>query len=293
MLFGRIDPLAVRDATPRPSSSPASSPSPSRRSPTRAVVARWRVALAGYGAASTRDACRRLSRRLLALSLTAALVAACSSAPVGPGFYRVEKGDTLSSIARRHGQSVASLSRWNNIPNPNQLDVDQVLRVVSPRGDAGVRTRGADANAPARTAPAAPRPAAPPLPVIGGPPAGTTIALAWPAQGAVVDTFDGSRNKGIDIGGQTGDPVTAAAAGQVAYVGQLRGYGNLLIIKHSGGFLTSYAHLQRASVKEGQAISSGQTIATLGDTEATRAMLHFELRYNGQPVNPSRYLPAR
>ncbi|MCY0388477.1 peptidoglycan DD-metalloendopeptidase family protein [Robbsia sp. Bb-Pol-6] len=241
-------------------------------------------------------------RRALALLLTTALLAACSSAPVGPGFYRVEKGDTLSAIARRNGQSVASLSRWNGIANPNQLEVDQVLRVAPPGGEAGVRTRAVDTATPAEAAVDAParagsaraaRPAAPPPLASGGPPAGTTITLAWPARGTVVDAFDGSRNKGIDIGGQPGDPVTAAAAGQVAYVGQLRGYGNLVIIKHSGGFLTSYAHLQRANVKEGQAISSGQTIATLGDTEASRPILHFELRYNGQPVNPVRYLPSR
>lgn len=235
----------------------------------------------------------------LLLTLATALVAACSSAPVGPGFYRVEKGDTLSSIARRNGQSVASLARWNAIANPNQLEVDQVLRVAPPRGDAGVRTRGADSSASTgvagsasgRDAPAATRPV-PALPT-GGPPAGTSISLVWPTAGPVVEAFDGSRNKGIDIGGQIGDPISAAAAGQVAYVGQLRGYGNLLIIKHSGGFLTSYAHLRRADVKEGQAISVGQTIATLGDTEATRPILHFELRYNGQPVNPARYLPPR
>ncbi|MGI4857294.1 MAG: peptidoglycan DD-metalloendopeptidase family protein [Janthinobacterium lividum] len=248
--------------------------------------------------ANTYRASWHLPRRALPLALATVLVAACSSAPVGPGYYRVEKGDTLSAIARRHGQSVANLSRWNNISNPNQLEVDQVLRVASPRGEAPVRTRSADATAStqpetARAAPSAARPAAPPALTTGGPPAGTTIALAWPTQGSVVDAFDGSRNKGIDISGQTGDPVSAAAPGQVAYVGQLRGYGNLLIIKHSGGFLTSYAHLQRANVKEGQTISSGQTIATVGDTEAARPMLHFELRYNGQPVNPIRYLPSR
>jgi lipoprotein YgeR len=226
----------------------------------------------------------------------ALLVAGCSSAPVGPGFYRVERGDTLSGIARQQKQSVSSLARWNNLSDPNQLEVGQVLRVAPPGGtaNAGVLRTTPDASAstaqnaqnarPVRPAPALPS---------GGPPASATITLAWPARGSIINNYDGSRNKGIDIAGQAGDPVSAAAPGQVAYVGQLRGYGNLLIIKHSNGFLTSYAHLQRTLVKEGQSVSSGQAVAAIGSTEAARPMLHFELRYNGQPVNPARYLPAR
>lgn len=237
----------------------------------------------------------RAMRGAFALSV-ALLVAACSSAPVGEGFYRVERGDTLSGIARQQKQSVGSLTRWNNLSNPNQIEVGQVLRVAPPGGEtvtgaAALRTRP-DEDASAASQPSRP---ARPAPVLssGGPPPSATIALVWPAKGSVVANYDGSRNKGIDIAGQTGDPVSAAAPGQVAYVGQLRGYGNLLIIKHSSGFLTSYAHLQRALVKEGQTVSSGQSVALVGSTEASRPMLHFELRYNGQPVNPTRYLPSR
>lgn len=246
---------------------------------------------------------RHRYRAVLPLA-AALLVAACSSAPVGPGYYRVQRGDTLYSIARQQKQSGADLIRWNSLANPDKIEVDQVLRVTPPTGETALRTRP-ESTANRENAPAAPTPrpsrrtrnATPAEPAaataVVTPPASKDIALIWPANGKIVNSFDGNRNKGVDIAGSAGEPVKAAAPGQVAYVGQLRGYGNLLIIKHDNGFLTSYAHLQKTDVKEGQRVSSGQTVASIGNTEAAAPMLHFELRYNGQPVNPTRYLPAR
>lgn len=249
-----------------------------------------------------------------ALATTLFLSACGSAAPVAPGFYRVQRGDTLSDIARKQGVSTTALARWNSLSNPNQIDVNQVLRVTPPAGG-DLRTESASANVVSSSSSASRRPpaqqaqaasatprtarraaaaaAVTPVPAPSGPPASRTIALAWPAGGAVVARFDGSRSKGIDIAANLGDPVVAAASGEIAYVGQLRGYGNLLIIKHSNGFLTSYGHLQGFDVREGQTVASGKQIATVGATESTRPLLHFELRYDGRPVDPMRYLPPR
>lgn len=225
------------------------------------------------------------TRRLAAASLVAVL-AACGSAPVGPGFYRVERGDTLSKIARANRQSISSLVRWNSITNPDAIEVGQVLRVVPPGGSAPVRTTGggAPATAPATsgaTAAAAPRPP-------------TSISLVWPAQGTLARGFDSGNSKGIDITNAPGTPVVAAAAGTVVYAGNgLRGYGNLLIIKHDAAFLSAYAYNRTLLVKEGQAVTQGQKIAEMGDTDNDRVALHFELRYDGRSIDPARYLPPR
>jgi len=117
---------------------------------------------------------------------------------------------------------------------------------------------------------------------------------AWPAAGKVIAPFSDSGNKGVDIAGQSGDSVTAAGAGKVVYVGAgLRGYGNLVIIKHNSSFLSAYAHNQKILVKEGQAVKRGQEIALLGDSDADRPKLHFEIRRQGKPVDPLKYLPKR
>ena len=137
------------------------------------------------------------------------------------------------------------------------------------------------ASAPAARAPA---PKAAPAPA--------AIRLARPAVGPVIDKFDGSRNKGIDIGGKAGDAVLAAEAGRVVYAGSgLRGYGNLLIIKHSESLLTAYAHNRRLLVKEGGTVRQGQKIAEMGSSDADRVKLHFEVRRDGNAVDPMPYLP--
>ncbi|WP_186222570.1 peptidoglycan DD-metalloendopeptidase family protein [Burkholderia gladioli] len=234
----------------------------------------------------------KITRRFVAASLVAVL-AACGSAPVGPGFYRVERGDTLSKIARANRQPMSNLVRWNSITNPDAIEVGQVLRVAPPGGAAAggapIRSAGAGSASAGSSAPppssgaasAAPRPNA-------------SISLIWPAAGNVVRSFDGGSSKGIDIANAAGTPVVAAAAGTVVYAGNgLRGYGNLLIIKHDADFLTAYAHNRTLLVKEGQAVAQGQKIAEMGDTDNDRVALHFELRYGGRSIDPSRYLPAR
>jgi lipoprotein YgeR len=232
-------------------------------------------------------------RRLACVTLFAAL-AACGSAPVGPGFYRVERGDTLSKIAHEQRQSVQSIVRWNNLSNPDAIEVGQVLRIAPPANTAGAAnasnaaTSGASTRA--RSGSTAADAVAAPAPLANAP----AIALVWPATGNVIRGFDGKNSKGIDIANGVGTPVVAAASGTVVYAGNgLRGYGNLLIIKHNADYLTAYAHNRALLVKEGEAVKQGQKVAEMGNTDNDRVALHFELRYDGRSIDPSRSLPPR
>jgi lipoprotein YgeR len=235
-------------------------------------------------------------KRLACLSLLAVL-AACGSAPVGPGFYRVERGDTLSKIARSNRQSVQSIVRWNNLSNPDSIEVGRVLRVAPPGASAPVTAATASGGARSSSrgsAAAAPGSRSAPDDVSPAPAPATSISLIWPVNGTVIRRFDGSNSKGIDIAASAGTPVVAAAAGTVVYAGNgLRGYGNLLILKHNADYLTAYAHNRVLLVKEGQSVTQGEKIAEMGDTDTDRMMLHFELRYQGRSIDPSRALPAR
>jgi len=220
------------------------------------------------------------------------ILTACASAPVPMGYYRVQRGDTLSQIAQRNGTTVRDLARWNQISNPNLLEVDQVLRVMPPSGQAAPATRTANANAASPKATVAP-PASASRPEVARNPA-SPLALVWPTSGQVLHRFGQDGNKGIDIPGQAGQPVFAAAAGKVVYAGNsLRGYGNLLIIKHNADYLTAYAHNRALLVKEGQSVTQGEQIAEMGSTDTDRVMLHFEVRYEGKTINPMSSLPPR
>jgi lipoprotein NlpD len=120
------------------------------------------------------------------------------------------------------------------------------------------------------------------------------VQWAWPAVGPVAAPFDETRNKGLAITGKAGDPVYAAADGRVVYAGSgLRGYGNLVIVKHNATYLTAYAHNQTLLVKEDQVVRKGQKIAEMGSSDADRVQLHFEVRRQGKPVDPAKLLPAR
>ena len=120
------------------------------------------------------------------------------------------------------------------------------------------------------------------------------ITWTWPANGKLIGTFSEGGNKGIDINGKAGDAVLAASSGKVVYSGTgLRGYGKLVIVKHNNTFLTAYAHNQNVLVKEGQSVSKGQKIAEMGNTDADQVKLHFEVRRQGKPVDPLKYLPQR
>lgn len=118
--------------------------------------------------------------------------------------------------------------------------------------------------------------------------------LAWPVKGPIIGNFDDSTNKGVNIGGAEGTPIKAAADGRVVYAGNgLRGYGNLIIIKHDATYLTAYAHNRTLMVKEGDSVTKGQKIAEMGSSDASRVMLHFEVRKQGKPVDPMKYLPPQ
>ena len=217
-----------------------------------------------------------------------------------PGFYTVKPGDTLIRIGLDTGQNFREIVRWNNLENPNLIEVGQVLRVVPPTRDAAVVvtrpvTSGtvgtATAVAPVRPASAAPAPASNDQPATL---AEDDIAWIWPAQGKLIAGFDEVKNKGYDIDGKAGDPIIAAGDGRVVYAGAgLRGYGNLIILKHNNTFLTAYAHNQTLLVKEDQTVKKGQKIAEMGNSDADRVKLHFEIRRQGKPVDPARYLPAK
>ncbi|VVD85035.1 peptidase [Pandoraea pneumonica] len=225
--------------------------------------------------------------------------------PVPPGFYRVKPGDRLYRIALENGQNYRDIARWNNIQNPDQIEVGQVLRVKPPVGDTGTPLPAPIASNGGTPMTTSPNPASVP-PAVVPPPSSSAataapsavssgdLALSWPAKGSVVGRFDDSKNKGLNIAGNAGDPVFAAGAGKVVYSGAgLRGYGNLVIIKHDSTFLTAYAHNRTLLVKEGDSVMRGQKIAEMGNSDADRVMLHFEVRRDGKPVDPMKYLPPQ
>ena len=254
--------------------------------------------------------------------------AATSAAPAAEGratTYTVQPGDMLTKIGMDTGQAWRDLARWNNLADPNHLEVGQVLRVMPPAGDVApgstvstttTTTTTVAASQAATFKPLPPLPgkasgaaAAPPVaaaasavPLTGvatPQPAAThegddDLTWAWPAAGPVVAPFDDAKTKGLAIGGKAGDPVYAAADGRVVYAGSgLRGYGNLVIVKHNATYLTAYAHNQALLVKEDQIVKRGQKIAEMGSTDADRVQLHFEIRKQGKPIDPSRLLPQR
>lgn len=221
-----------------------------------------------------------------------------------PGYYSVKPGDTLIRIGLESGQNFRDIVRWNNLENPNIIEVGQVLRVAPPVSDTAVVTRPvvagavvASASSPRPPASAAsPTAIAPAVVVAPSASAGSDedVGWIWPAQGVLLAGFDEAKNKGLDIGGKAGDAVVASADGRVVYAGAgLRGYGNLIILKHNNTFLTAYAHNQTLLVKEDQTVKKGQKIAEMGNSDADRVKLHFEVRRQGKPVDPARYLPTR
>ncbi len=274
---------------------------------------------------------------------------AAAPAPATPkqadsrGYYVVRRGDTLIQIALDFGQHYRDLVVWNNLANPNDIKVDQVLRVLPPEGGAqtgsaatssGVEVRPLGPAAPsaapvsnksaprgekrpyseatmaemqkpdsgnpaasappvvAKVEPAKPAEKAPEVPVPATP-EDENLSWIWPADGKVIATFSEGK-KGIDIAGKLGQPVVAAGPGKVLYAGSgIRGYGNLVIVKHSNNLLSAYAHNKTIFVKEDQTVSKGQKIAEMGNSDSDAVKLHFEIRQQGKPVDPSKFLPSR
>ena len=205
----------------------------------------------------------------------------------------VERGDTLYSIARRNQVAVSDLARWNNLPEPYTIYPGQRLWLGQSGGKRGTAT------APTRTvvAPKSPTatqaPASAPVPKA---PASSGFAWRWPAQGVLLSSYvDGNATRqGIAIGGSSGQPVVAAADGVVVYSGAgLVGYGELIIVKHNEQWLSAYGHNRSRLVAEGTKVKAGQQIAEMGRSGTDREKLHFEIRYNGKPVDPLLYLPKR
>ena len=235
--------------------------------------------------------------------------------PLGPD-YVVQRGDTLYSVAFRLGMDYRTLAAINGIGAPYVIKVSQRLKTVPseqasvPAPAAPEKTAQASTPAtPATTAKAAPAQsktsAAAPAPstrssesTVSAPAAKVTnapvSAWVWPAEGEVSRGFSDERHKGIDIPGERGAPVMATAAGVVVYSGTgVTGYGALLIVKHNDTYLSAYGHNDALLVAEGAQVKSGQVIARMGSTSADSVKLHFEIRRNGRPVNPTALLPAR
>lgn len=257
-------------------------------------------------AASTRYLTQKF--RLLAAILFVATLAGCTGsglfAPVSSlsdlgvnGTYRVQPGDTLSSISRETGISVDRLASLNDISNPSMIRVGQELRVNSdapmPSADSGSTMLSGDMAASRQgQASAVSAPTSTAAKVTRASDA-SSLNLVWPAKGKIIQKFS-TQNKGIDISGTVGEPVVAAATGKVAYAGNgARGFGNLIILDHGNGFITAYAHNEKLMAKSGDTAQKGSQIATLGQSDTSSPRLHFELRRNGTPVDPMRYLPAQ
>lgn len=256
--------------------------------------------------------------------------------------YTVKKGDTLNRIAQEQGVSRNDLIAWNDLKNPNDIKVDQVLKLAPPLAggaqtaavspNAGVEIKNFNSVNPAtnKTAPKGDKKpyseanlaelqksdsglsggdepvktvvaAAPTAAASSAPPAApeqVNVDWMWPAEGKVIATFDETKNKGIDIAGKSGQSVFAAAAGKVIYEGSgIRGYGNLVIIKHlNTPYLSAYAHNKVNLVKEGDTIKKGQKIAEMGNSDTDTVKLHFEIRQQGksvESVDPIKLLPSR
>jgi len=242
--------------------------------------------------------------------------------PDARGTYTVRRGDTLLRIALDHGQNYRDLVAWNNLADPDDIKVGQVLKVAQPERTANGVVTSPVTMPGAEKVPAVPKktePSGAKKPyseanlakednpkaekvVTAGVTPGTTVTAnddeklswMWPSDGKIIATFDEGKNKGIDIAGKMGQQVMAAGSGKVMYAGSgIRGYGNLVIVKHSNSLLSAYAHNRTILVKEGQNVTKGQPIAEMGDSDADAVKLHFEIRQQGKPVDPTKFLPSR
>jgi len=203
--------------------------------------------------------------------------------------HRVKAGETLYSIAFQYGRDHRDVARWNKIRKPYTIYPKQQLRIVPIRSDKTRKTQITKSvsreGSVIKSSPVATK---------IRPVSNAKLIWQWPTQGKVVSTFsirDPGR-RGIDIVGRKGQPVKAAAAGRVVYRGNgLRGYGNLIILKHNETYFSAYAHTENVVVKENEKVKLGQHIADMGNTSSEKTKLHFEIRRNGKPVNPLRSLP--
>ena len=236
--------------------------------------------------------CRWLAPLLLCL----ALLGGCASNPERPATYLVKRGDTLYSIAFRHKLDYKDVARWNRIGRDYVIYPGQTLRLYPPSGSSARASTpapkpGGRAAAPAKAKPQ-PKASAPGKPAI---PAGPPVKWQWPvSDGTATLTSRPNGGHGLMIVGRLGADIRAAGSGRVVYTGSgLLGYGQLVIVKHNDSYLSAYGHLQSVLIKEGDAVSAGQRIATMGNGPQGSPLLYFEIRINGTPGNPLSLLPPR
>jgi murein DD-endopeptidase MepM/ murein hydrolase activator NlpD len=231
-------------------------------------------------------------RRRIGLGVFWALVCGCLAACSSAIYYQVRSGDTLSEIGQRYGVSYQEIARYNTIAKPNKLEVGQWLRIPPPRQTQTAPPAVPEDRVIARTLPEKPRNLSP-LPRDGRT-RGDTL-FSWPVEGELTSRFgprNGSFHDGVDIAAPRGTAVLAAADGQVIFSDVLRGYGNVVIVRHAGGYVTVYAHNQANLVKEGQTVRRGEQLAEVGQSgRATGASLHFEVRKDNLARDPLPYLP--
>jgi len=256
------------------------------------------------------------------LAVISLLVAGCagqsSIAPVtkhaqsgrwDPTIHKVRRGDTLFSIAFQHGKDYRTLARWNGIRAPYTIYVGQKISLrpgkkarkitrkttksssKPQKNKQSTRKKSAKVLKKNKKSSSKPSKRESTAGFING-----RIKWRWPSKGMIIEKFSGkvATRKGIDISGRLGQAVKASAGGRVVYSGSgLRGYGRLIIVKHNERYLSAYAHNRKLLVKEGQQVKQGQTIAEMGRSGTDRVKLHFEIRREGTPVDPLRYLPKR
>lgn len=234
-----------------------------------------------------------LRRKIAWLPLLAVMVLTTGCG--GFVYHRVQPGDTLYSISWRYGLDYREVAGWNHIQPPYTIYNGQLLRIIPP--PAQVQEIASVPPVSRRPAPVTVTPSTSKAPVLGTSPhtaATAAIKWSWPVQGKVAHNLSGTHldHKGIDIPGKSGQPVRAAAAGDVVYAGSgLLNYGKLIILKHDDNYLSAYAYNRAILVKEGDTVAAGQHIADMGNKANGNAMLHFEIRYDGRPINPLNYLP--
>lgn len=254
----------------------------------------------------------KLPRMCLLFALVVSIVACARSTPIfegnfKPGVYTVKRGDTVYSISWRHGQDFRDVIRWNKLSAPYTIYPGQKLAVRGAlKPNQTDKRQNSGKSSTANTSSAKSKKTAPPkknIPAkkntrsaVKPKPTATNSRWQWPTKGKLLSRFSASAidRQGIDIKGVKGATVLASLGGKVVYSGSgLRTYGRLIIIKHSEIFLSAYAHNSKLLVKEGDTVKTGQAIARIGLSNQGVAKLHFEIRKNGKPVDPLKYLPTR
>ena len=264
---------------------------------------------------------RFLKKIMMSVAVVSALaITGCASKPQisnstrvmnSPDYYTVRSGETLSGIAARYGLNYINIAQLNDIAPPYRIYVNQSLRL---KGSAAKRTTTTQPitqaapiqrqtialpTTPSTTTQTTSRsvtPAVAPVttaPVITATPTSTSLRWVKPSAGPVIQQFNPATNvKGLRYGGNLGDPIYAAANGQVVYAADgLKEYGNLVLIKHIDGYITAYAHNSKMLVKSGDNVTAGQKIAEMGSSGTNRVMLEFQIRLDGKPINPANIIP--